>query len=230
LFVLPELCFSGYTFTSKEEVYELSEGAGAGPAFREMAKLAMDIKSAIVFGFPERSGDDLYNSCAMITPGSNYYIYRKLHPFMHEKEWFKPGDKPLDIYEVNGCRIGLMVCFDWRFPEVARTLALKGAHVLCHPANLVMPHCQAAMVTRCLENRVFAITANRTGRESRGRFEHAFTGSSQIVDPRGNVIATATKDKDEVIIADIDYRESEDKAVTPNNDIWADRRPDFYFR
>jgi predicted amidohydrolase len=228
LYVLPELCFSGYTFTSRSEALEFSEPPD-GRSINEMKRLSTELGAAIVFGFPERSGADIYNSCALIQPESEAAIYRKLHLFMQEKEWFKPGDKPLEIHTLsNGCRIGMMVCFDWRFPEVCRTLALRGAHVLCHPANLVMAHCPAAMITRCLENRVFAVTANRYGHEKRGPFENRFTGLSQIVNPLGQVLISANNDKDEICVADIDYRESEDKAVNPLNNIWADRRPEFY--
>jgi len=71
----------------------------------------------------------------------------------------------------------MMICFDWFFPESARTLALKGAQLILHPSNLVMPYCQDAMITRSIENRVFSITSNRIGREG----GYNFTGKSQIV-------------------------------------------------
>jgi len=230
LYVLPELCFSGYTFVSREEAMDLSESTYDGITIKEMKRVSGDIGASVVFGFPERAGKDIFNSAALILPDGDAYIYRKIHLFMHEKEWFKPGDKPFGIHKVNGCRIGLMVCFDWRFPEATRTLALMGAHIICHPANLVHPHCQAAMITRCLENRVFTLTANRYGSEKRGHYESVFTGGSQIVNPRGEILISAGKDKDEICVADINYRESEDKAISPNNNLWADRRPEFYHR
>jgi predicted amidohydrolase len=68
---------------------------------------------------------------------------------------------------VEGVKIGLMVCFDWVFPEVARSLALQGTDILCHPSNLVLAYCQQAMLTRCIENGVFAVTCNRFGSEDR---------------------------------------------------------------
>ncbi|OGC89510.1 MAG: hypothetical protein A2W25_16825 [candidate division Zixibacteria bacterium RBG_16_53_22] len=230
LYVLPELCFSGYTFISKEEAFSLSEPADDGFAINEMKSISAELEAAIVFGFPERSGDDLFNSCALIRPDGSLRIYRKIHLFMHEKEWFKPGDKPFEIHKLNGCQIGMMICFDWRFPEAARTLALAGAHLLCHPANLVMPHCQTAMITRSLENGIFSITANRYGHEKRGAYENIFTGRSQIVGPRGEVLVSASSGKDEIGVADINYRESEDKAISLQNNLWADRRPEFYHR
>ena len=80
---------------------------------------------------------------------------------------------------------------DWVNPESARSLALQGAEVLLHPSNHVMPHCQEAMRTRCLENRVWAVTANRTAEDDRGDLRLEFTGQSQIVGPRGEVVSRA---------------------------------------
>ncbi len=229
LFVLPELCFSGYTFASLDEAKALSEPAVGGFSVGKMADLSLKLNAAIVFGFPERSPEGLYNSCAFVGPDGETRIYRKLHLFMHEKDWFLPGDGPLEPFNYRGCRVGMMICFDWIFPETARTLALKGAHLVCHPANLVLPYCQAAMVTRCIENRIFAITANRTGIETRGGQENRFTGRSQIVSPGGKILFSGSGDKDELGFADIDYKESEDKAVNVKNNLWADRRQQYYF-
>jgi predicted amidohydrolase len=86
------------------------------------------------------------------------------------------------------------------------------------------------MITRCLENRIFAVTANRFGRETRGLFDNIFTGKSQILGPNGQVLESSTDDKEEIRFADINYRESEDKSGNSINNIWADRRPEFYFR
>ncbi|HBZ00487.1 MAG TPA: hypothetical protein DEO84_04105 [candidate division Zixibacteria bacterium] len=229
LFVLPELCFSGYTFLSYDEALSLSEPADTGLSFVKMKELARCLDAAIIFGFPEQAPEGLFNSCAFIAPDGRVVIYRKLHLFMNEKDWFLPGNKEPEIVEFRGCRLGMMICFDWIFPETARTLALKGAHIICHPANLVMPFCQSAMITRCLENRVFAMTANRIGEEARGVIVNKFTGQSQIVSPLGNILYRAVNDKDEVGFADINYRESEDKALNEKNNLWEDRRPRFYF-
>ncbi|MEZ4690386.1 MAG: nitrilase-related carbon-nitrogen hydrolase [Ignavibacteria bacterium] len=89
----------------------------------------------------------------------------------------------------------MMICFDWFFPETARTLALKGAQIICHPSNLVMAYCQTAMFTRALENRVFTITANRIGYDVRENKELFFTGESVIVSLKVNISAEAAKTK-----------------------------------
>ena len=105
--------------------------------------------------------------------------------------------------------------------EVARALAFNGADLICHPSNLVIPEkCQYSMVTRCIENRVFAITANRYGSE-RGV---DFTGCSQIVAPGGDLLHRAPAAGDEVYLAEIDPLLARDKSITPHNDLMSDRR------
>lgn len=228
IIVLPELCFTGYAFVSPLEAASYAESATDGFSLRRMTELSRVLGCGIVFGFPEKHGDAIYNSCAFVSQKTGVKIYRKLHLYLFEKKWFRPGDKSLSVLEFRDCKVGLMVCFDWIFPEVARTLALLGANLICHPANLVMPYCQEAMVTRCLENGIFAVTANRTGKEKRGEFEFEFTGQSQILSRRGEIICRASKDKEEHGLADIEVGASNNKAINPENDLWRDRRPEFY--
>ncbi len=125
-------------------------------------------------------------------------------------------------------RIGMMICFDWIFPETARCLALGGAQILAHSANLVLPYCQDAMPTRCIENRVFAVTSNRVGSEPCGDGELTFTGASQITGHRGEKLMRASKTEEEVIVAEIDPALADDKQVTPTNHVVFDRRPGLY--
>mgnify|MGYP001439503708 FL=1 len=122
----------------------------------------------------------------------------------------------------------MMVCFDWVFPEVARALALAGADIICHPSNLVLGYCQQAMLTRCLENKVYAITANRYGFDHRPHGNLRFTGRSQIVAPGGTLLHKAASQRDELFVMDIDPALARDKSITPRNEVLRDRRPEFY--
>jgi predicted amidohydrolase len=122
----------------------------------------------------------------------------------------------------------MMICFDWIFPEVARSLALGGAQILCHSANLVLPYCPAALVTRCVENRVFAACANRVGTEARAGQELTFIGMSEIVAPNGDILVRGSVDREEVLVAEVDPAAADVKTVTPENDLFADRRTDLY--
>mgnify|MGYP002476654204 CR=1 FL=1 len=122
----------------------------------------------------------------------------------------------------------MMICFDWAFPEAARTLALAGAQIICHPSNLVMPYCQKAMYARAVENRVFIITCNRVGTEEKNKKKLTFTGNSVILDPSGNYLSSASPGKEELNIVEINPSEALNKFINPVNNVLTDRRPDFY--
>ncbi len=228
LLVLPELFATGYAFNSKEEALHLAEPTN-GITVGFLKKLSAKTGAVVVGGLIEQEGDRIYNSAMMVFEDSVIGTYRKIHLFNKEKLWFSPGDKPLEVFHVNGMMIGMMICFDWLFPEVTRTLALKGAQIIAHPANLVMPWCQNAMVTRCLENRVFAVTANRIGREIRGNDDFEFTGRSQVTCVNGNILASAPVNKIHAGTTVIDPDHANNKSINPYNDLLNDRRTEFYF-
>jgi len=182
LIVLPELATSGYVFNSKEEVMSVAEDAKTGKTAQLFSRLAQERDCSFVVGFPENASGTLYNSCSLINPNGEIYTYRKTHLFFEEKIFFAPGDSGLNVFPAKcGVKVGMMICFDWQFPEAARTLALRGAQIIAHPSNLVLPWCQKAMTIRSLENRVFSITSNRIGTEVNGEKELYFTGMSQIL-------------------------------------------------
>jgi predicted amidohydrolase len=227
LVVLPELFATGYLFESREELVGLAEDAD-GPTVRALKSLSLEFNTAIVGTVAERSGDAVYNTCYAVSAGEIAGKYRKVHLFDREKHLFAPGDLPFPVVDIRGARIGLMVCFDWIFPEVARVLALGGAQILCHPSNLVLPFCPPAMVTRCIENRVFAITANRVGMERTGNTELEFIGMSEVVAPNGDIMARAGREEELLQIVDIDPATADEKMVTSTNDVMGDRKPEFY--
>lgn len=228
LLVLPELFTTGYQFTSREEALRLAEPIPDGPTTAFLSALARSKNIALVAGIAERDGDAVYNSALIASPEKGYLgKYRKAHLFDTEQDIFQAGNLPLSVFNVNGVNIGIMICFDWRFPETARTLALQGADIIAHPSNLVLPHCPQAMITRCLENRVFAITADRVGREDRPH-PLTFIGQSQLVDPDGQVLYRASFDKEEIKILEIDISKARDKKINARNDLFAGRRSDLY--
>ena len=229
LLVLPELCTTGYCFVSKREARELAEPVN-GPTIGALKKLAKANRVNLVAGFAELSAGKVYNSAALVRPSGKVDLYRKTHLFWNEKKWFSPGDTGFGVFSIGQVRVGLMICFDWLFPEAARTLALRGAQVICHPSNLVLPHCPASMPVRALENRVFTVTANRTGRERRGEQDLRFIGQSVICGPDRTVLACAGADEECVRVVKIDPALAKDKKVTPLNDLFSDRRKRFYRR
>jgi predicted amidohydrolase len=229
LVVLPELFTSGYQFISPKEVAGLAEEIPTGYTTKRLSELARDRGMGLVAGLPERSGEHYYNSAILIGPKGHVATYRKVHLFDEEKRWFSPGDGGFKVHRINGVRVGMMVCFDWFFPEVARSLALAGAEIIAHPANLILPYCPDAMVTRCVENRVFAVTANRIGAEQRGgRRRLIFIGKSEVVDPRGRILVRAESAKETLRVVEINPAEARNKKIGPRNHLFHDRRPELY--
>jgi len=228
LLVLPELPFTGYFHRDREEALTLAEDPKTSATVAALIDLCRERNFYLVTGFSERQRDKVFNSALLLGPEGHLHTYRKLHLFNQEKNWFDPGDMPLSVQEIRGAKIGMMICFDWVFPEVMRTLAVLGAHVICHPSNLVLNYCQQTMLSRCLENSVFAVTANRFGADQRPHGDVRFTGKSQIVAPKGGLLLRAYSQREQLDIMEIEPQLSDDKHITPLNDMFADRRPEFY--
>lgn len=228
LWVLPELFNTGYQFLSKKEVADLSEPVPSGPTTRRLIEIARENKTYLVAGLVERQGKKYYNASILVGPKGFVAVYRKLHLFYEEKRWFTPGNRPFEVHAVGKARVGMMVCFDWIFPEAARTLALLGADILCHPSNLVLPYCPDAMVTRCIENRLFSVTCNRVGSESRGKEKLTYIGRSEVVDPKGKVLYRASDTEEGAHTVEIDPRLAREKRLNRYNDLFQDRREAFY--
>ncbi|MEZ4650347.1 MAG: nitrilase-related carbon-nitrogen hydrolase [Candidatus Eisenbacteria bacterium] len=224
LLVLPELANSGYRFESRAQSAALAEPVN-GPFVAMLRDLARERESTLVSGLAEKDGEWLYNSAVLVRPDGTTERYRKLHLFLDEKDHFAPGNLGLPVFQVGEARVGLLICFDWQFPEAWRTLALRGADIVCHPSNLVLPGlAQRAIPTHALLNRLFVVTANRVGTEA----DLTFTGRSIIAGPRGELLAEAPEASPETRVALIDPTLARDKSVTPRNDLLADRRPSEY--
>ena len=228
LVVIPELWSTGYVFSSHAEVDALAEDPRTGATARALAWAARREKRWYVAGFAERARGRFFNSAMLVGPRGLVTVYRKLHLFEREQEWFEPGNLPLSVHKVGAAKLGLLICFDWRFPETARALALMGAEVIAHPSNLVFPGAQKAMLTRSLENRVYTITANRTGIEKRPGGTVPFTGNSQVVAPNGEPLVHAGKSAETALAAVCDLARARDKAFSRITHLWTSRRPEFY--
>lgn len=241
LYVLPELFATGYQFSSRAEVARLAEPVPTGRTCRQLIAFARRHRCAIVAGLPERAGRRCYNSAVVIGPDGYLGCYRKLHLFGEETCWFAPGRKAGAVWTIGAfgsggsgkatgsVKIGVMICFDWFFPETARSLALEGADLICHPANLVLPYCPEAMRTRSIENRLFTATADRVGTEARGgRAPLTYIGRSQITDPRGRLLFRAPAKGEAIGVVRIDPRQARDKRLNSYNDLWEARRPRAY--
>jgi predicted amidohydrolase len=228
LVVLPELWSTGYVFSSHAEVAQLAEDPETGATATALRWAAKREKRFYIAGFAEVSRGRFYNSAMLVGPKGIVAVYRKLHLFEREQEWFRPGDRDLSVHKVGPAKIGMIICYDWRFPETARVLALKGADVIAHPSNLVFANAQQAMLTRSIENRLYTITANRTGTEKRPGGTVPFTGRSQIVDAHGIPLVRASKTAEIAMAADLDLDIARDKSLTKRTHLFRPRQPKFY--
>ncbi len=227
LLVFPELCVSGYNFTSKNQVRFLAEHVPDGPTTTLLIDLANQHDMTLVAGIPELGPmNQIYNSAVIVSPKGYLGQYRKIHLFAREKEWFQPGEKPPKVWKTPKATIGCLVCFDWVFPEASRILTLEGCEILCLPANLVLPYAQRTMIARSIENRIFTILANRIGTER----NLTFTGRSQITDTKGLVLTRSGTNRTGLIIIEIDPKQARNKFFTKTNHIIEDRRVDLYSR
>ena len=196
LVVVPELANTGYNFESKEQAVQLAESVDNSPFLNFLSNQAKKLNLYIVSGFHEIDNNLLYNTSILIGPNGIIGKYRKIHLFMNEFDFFEKGNLGLPVYDIGICRVGMLICFDWVFPEVWRILALKGADIICHPSNLVLPYAQQAVPVHGMINKTFNITANRYGTE-RGV---TFSGKSIISNPSGKTLAVAASNKDKVSI------------------------------
>lgn len=232
LLVAPELATSGYAFASREESAGLAETL-PGPTTELLARACRETGGRVVLGIAEKAVDGYFNSAVLVGAGGVEGVYRKAHLFGEEKLHFSTsrGGFPVFPVPVRGetVRLGLLVCFDHFFPEAARTLALAGAQIICHPANLVLPeYAQLTTRVRSIENRVFWVLANRCGAEDRGGLKLAFTGASQVTAPDGRVLARAPESGEACEVVEVRPAEADDKKVTGRNHLWEDRRPELY--
>jgi len=244
--VLPELISSGYVFESKAEARACAE-APDGETVTSWARLAAGHGIVIVGGFCEAGGDEVFNSAALVDPGGLRCVYRKAHLWDAESKWFAPGDATPPVVPTRFGRLAVMICYDLEFPEWVRLPALAGAQLLCAPTNWPAAPRPAgerpAEVVRvqadAAVNRMFIAACDRTGAE-RGV---DWVGGSVIVDPDGWPLAATPEaagpnpavvppgvvaGEPVTILAECRLGAALEKAVSPANDVFADRRPGLY--
>jgi predicted amidohydrolase len=236
LVVLPELIVPGYV-ADRERLPDVAEPLD-GPTVEAWTDAAADAEGYVAGGFCERDGDELYNTAVVVGPEGPLLHYRKLHLFREEKHAFTPGDLGLPVVELPFGTVGLCVCYDLRFVETVRLLALAGAELICVPTAWVTgfdrerwldggmaPQAQAAVLQANL-SQVFIACASQAGASG----ELDFLGSSLIADPLGRVVAGPLPGStQELALATIDLAAAEaaqvrDPLIRPR----ADRRTDVY--
>lgn len=232
LVVLPELATSGYVFESHEEVDDVAEPAD-GPTADAWSSVAAETDTWVVGGFPEADGEDRYNSSLVVSPDGVEGTYWKVHRWNEEKKWFEAGDD-LPVFDTPFGRLAVQICNDLWFPEQSITQAQSGVDIVAVPTNWVpepadRPAGWSMGVHHAVANanstRLFFACADRAGTE-RGV---TFQGQSVVVDPDGVPVAGPLPDAGSHSAAvDCDLTRAREKALTPHDDVLADRRPDVY--
>jgi len=213
LIVFPELITSGYE--CGKDFQRLAEIVPEGESMKIIGELAREYKVHIVYGFPERDADKrdvLYNSAVLIdASGQVKGVYRKVHLFASEKEFFRAGCS-YPVFNTSIGKLGMMICWDTAFPEVARSLALKGADLLIVSTNWEKPYLTSVVTknqqdwdlvtrARALDNCMYLVSANRIGfDESLG-----FFGRSNIIGPTGEAMVELLEEVEGTISAELDY-------------------------
>jgi len=220
LAVLPEMWSSGFANRQLNELATRTAGI-----VDELLELSVRLKLVIIGSMPEPNGDKVFNTIFVIDNGTLAGIYRKMHLFtlLGEDRAFSGGDRWL-LAETSIGKIGVMVCYDIRFPELSRRLALEGAQIICVPAQWPRPRDEqwrTLMRARAIENQLFVISSNACG--VIGKLD--FFGMSMIIDPTGVVLADAGEKECEVV-AELDMQVMENyRAQIP---CFADRKPEYY--
>lgn len=220
LAVLPEMWSSGFSYKNLNELALRTQGIVA-----ELLKLSARLKLVIIGSMPEPNGEKVFNAAYVIDNGSLAGVYRKMHLFslLGEERAFSGGDSWL-LAETSLGKVGVIICYDLRFPELSRRLAVEGAQVICVPAQWPKPrqeHWRTLLRARAMENQLFIVACNACG--IIGKLD--FFGMSMIIDAKGDVLTEAGEREGE-IVASLDMQAMTDwRAQIP---CFNDRKPDCY--
>ncbi|MGY4640651.1 nitrilase family protein [Pseudomonas sp. TE24901] len=237
LIVLPELSNCGYFFASRQDAFDHAEAVPSGRSVQAWIEFASLHRVYLAAGLNERDGMQLFNTSVLIGPNGFIGKYRKAHLWNLEKLWFTPGDTGFPVFDTPIGRIGMLICWDIWFPEVARILSQQGADIICSLNNWVWTppplfdeagKCMASYLTMTAAhvNNVFIAAASRIGEERDSRY----LGCSLIAGTNGWPIGkVASANRQEILFADIDLSHTRSAPIWNSlNDLQRDRRIDLY--
>lgn len=236
LLVFPECLLTGYCFDSRQQAMEVALPE-TSPIFASIAGAAQQRQCHVSVGFLERSGQQLFNSAALIGPAGIVSVYRKIHlPHLGVDRFVDRGDRPYRAVAVDGAggsvKIGLAICYDASFPEPMRVLGLDGAEIIALGTNWPVEARRTPELVppaRSMENHLYFVAANRVGTEN----GFAFSGRSSICGPDGMVLASSDDDQETLLLAEVDLQAARDKSIERTQGShrihrFDDRCPQFY--
>lgn len=230
--------FYGPYFCAEQQTrwYDFTEPIPDGPTVRAMQDLARRHRMAIIVPIYEIESEGVYYNTAAVIDNTGRYLgkYRKNHiphvaPGFWEKFYFRPGNLGYPTFDLGFARIGIYICYDRHFPEGARALGLNGAEIVFNPsatvAGLSEHLWKIEQPAHAVANGYFVAALNRVGTEAPWNIGH-FYGTSYFCDPRGRIVAQASREHDEVLTADLDLDMI--KEVRQTWQFFRDRRPETY--
>ena len=249
--LLPELFEREYFCQQRcYEFYQYAEETNVNAAVQMGIRLAKELGVVLPISFYEKDVNNLYNSIACIdADGKILGVYRKTHipddHYYQEKFYFTPGDSGFQVFRTKFGTIGVGICWDQWFPETARCMALEGAELLFYPTAIgsepilecdSMPHWRRCMQGHAASNLIPVIAANRIGvetvepsAENGGQSSSLnFYGSSFVADETGELLETAARDKEEILVQSFDLDELQQKRLEWG--LFRDRRPECYHK
>ena len=184
LVVLPELATAGYVFDDRSQVEALAETLAQSSSVTRLTGIAKQFRTKIVMGLPERDGELLYNTVVVVGPEGLCGRYRKCFLSSLDQRYYARGGR-IEIVEVAGFRVGLMICLDIWFPELAREYIRAGVDLFVHCGNFGAPESLAIARARAIEGNTPVVTCNRVGTEPYGGVDAFYRGQSQVIDDQG---------------------------------------------
>ena len=231
LIAFPELALTGMGFDSSAEALSAAENI-PGTITEELVSNCTKLDLYVVTSLLEKEENKCYNTSILVGPDGLVGKYRKAHlAHLGADQCLHKGNETFEVFETKFAKIGLVICYELRFPEIHRVLSLRGAEIIVNVTSLPMNlglECHQDLLgpTRALENKVYFVSANRVGRGE----GFTFLGRSQIIDLNGKIIVEAGQEKEEIIHAQIEPRRARNKGVelNPAQDLFVDRRPELY--
>lgn len=215
LLILPELSICGYLFESRAALFSCAEEVPAGRSTQRMLDLSRRYACTILFGLAEREGEKVFNTAAVVSKGRYLGKYRKIHLSDFEKKLFDRG-RENRVFEVDGVKLGVQICFDLWFPELSREQLRMGAQIFCVLANFGGETTYHIARLRAVENLTPLVLCNRVGVEKIPGMDADFLGKSGVIDAAGRRVCTAPEGEDAFCGCEIDPAKTRSNVICSN--------------
>ncbi|AKG37357.1 nitrilase-related carbon-nitrogen hydrolase [Paenibacillus durus] len=227
LVVMPELFSTGYFFDSASELMEIAEEIPNGYTTNRLIEIAKNANCHFVGAIAEKENGHLYVTAIVVGPSGYIGKQRKRHLTDHELKFFSCGTSS-EVFDINGCKVGIVICFEGWFPESSRELMLKGAQIICHTALTCQERTLDIMRIRAIENKVYLILANSISTEYHNNESITFRGDSRVIDYDGNILVNAGQEE-KLITVEVNEEHTIRKDLDDCKDLIAEVKKHTYF-